>query len=117
MFKEANVTVMVSDMKKAVKFYKDTLGLEVKAQWGDEFAQLTAPGTIIALHPAVKGGAKPGSSESLSIGFAVKSLDKAMADLKAKGVEFSRVTDDGPVKLAFFGDPEGNPLYLSESKW
>ena len=115
---EANVTVMVSDMKRAVKFYKEDLGLKVKAQWGEEFAQLSAPGATIALHPAVKGGAKPGNSESLSIGFAVDSLDKTMKDLKAKGVAFSRVTDDGPVKLAFFTDPDGNPLYLSETaRW
>jgi len=116
-FKEANVTVMVSDMSKAVKFYRDVLGLEVKAQWGEEFAQLAAPGTIIALHPAVKGGSKPGKSESVSIGFGVKSLEGAMKELKAKGVKFSRIADDGPVRLAFFSDPDGNPLYLSESKW
>jgi len=117
MIKEANVTVMVSDMKKAVKFYTETLGLEVKAQWGDEFAQLKAPGTIIALHPSVKGGAKPGDSKSLSIGFSVDGLEKAVAELKKKGVKFTKVTDDGPVRLAFFVDPDGNPLYLSESKW
>lgn len=116
MFKEANVTLMVSDMKEAVKFYKETLGLEVKAQWGDEFAQLTAPGATIALHPAVKGGPDP-SDSSISIGFAVDSLAKTMKELKAKGVKFSKVANDGPVKLAFFADPDGTPLYLSESRW
>ncbi|HUI01131.1 MAG TPA: VOC family protein [Nitrososphaerales archaeon] len=117
MIKETNVTVIVSDMNEAVAFYTETLGLELKARWGDEFAQVNAPGTMIALHPAVKGGAKPGDSESLSIGFGVDNLDATMAQLKKKGVRFTRVADDGPVKLAFFGDPDGNPLYLSQSKW
>jgi len=117
MIKETNVTVIVGDMERAVEFYTKTLGLELKARWGDEFAQVAAPGTIIALHPAIKGGARPGDSRSISIGFSVDSLDKTIKGLKAKGVKFPRVTDDGPVRLAFFGDPDGNPLYLSESKW
>lgn len=104
-------------MNRAIKFYTDTLGLKLKAHYGDQFAQVEAPGTIIALHPAAKGGPKAGNSESLSIGFAVDNLEKAMAELKVKGVLFSKVADDAQVKLAFFTDPDGNPLYLSQSKW
>jgi catechol 2,3-dioxygenase-like lactoylglutathione lyase family enzyme len=117
MIKETNVTVIVSDMDKAVSFYTEALGLELKARWGSEFAQVAAPGAVIALHPAVEGGARPGRSESLSIGFGVDNLEATMAGLKQRGVEFSRVTDDGPVRLAFFADPDGNPLYLSQNKW
>jgi hypothetical protein len=41
-----------------------------------------------------------------------------MTDLKAKGVAFSRVVEDRPTKLAFFTDPDGNPLYLSQTaRW
>ena len=103
-------------MNRAIKFYTDTLGLKLKAHYGDQFAQVEAPGTIIALHPASKDGPKPGDS-GLSIGFAVDNLDKVMGELKGKGVLFSRVADDAQVKLAFFTDPDGNPLYLSQSKW
>jgi len=117
MIKDANVTVMVSDMKKAIRFYVETLGLELKANYGDQYAQVRAPGVTIGLHPSGAAGPKPGNSESLSIGFGVESLDSAMAELKGKGVVFTRVTDDRQVKLAFFSDPDGNPLYLSESKW
>ena len=45
----------------------------------------------------------------------MESLAAAMAELKAKGVTFSRVVEDRPTKLAFFTDPDGNPLYLSET--
>jgi lactoylglutathione lyase len=117
MIKGANVTVMVGDMKKAVRFYTGTLGLKLKAQYGDEFAQVEAPGTIIALHPANKNAPKRGNSQSLSIGFAVDDLEKTMIELKKKGVEFSRISDDVQVRLAFFTDTDGNPLYLSQSKW
>jgi len=115
--REANVTVMVSDMKAAIQFYTDTLGLKLKARYGDEFAQVEAPGIIIALHPKSSGLAGQSRTENLSIGFAVDSLEAEMNRLKGRGVRFSRVTDDAQVRLAFFTDPDGNPLYLSQSKW
>jgi hypothetical protein len=65
-----------------------------------------------------KNGPKPGNSENLSISFGVENLNSSMAKLKEKGVSFSRVVEDRPTKLAFFADPDGNPLYLSEiSRW
>jgi catechol 2,3-dioxygenase-like lactoylglutathione lyase family enzyme len=117
MIKEANVTLIVSNVERAVRFYTETLGLKVKARYGDQFAQVEAPGTIIALHPSIENGPQPGKSESISIGFAVDKLESAMNDLKNKGVTFSRISDDVQVRLAFFTDPDGNPLYLSQSKW
>ena len=116
MIKEANVTLMVKDIERSVRFYANDLGLKLKARYGDQFAQLEAPGTIIALHPA-SGEERQPKSESMSIGFAVDSLDGAMAELSSKGIVFSRVTDDAQVRLAFFKDPDGHPLYLSQSKW
>jgi len=117
MFSEANVTVMVSEMERAVQFYTVTLGLELKARYGDHFAQVEAHGITIALHSAAKDGPQPGRSESLSIGFAVDNLDRTMEELKRRGVRFSKTVDDTQVRLAFFSDPDRNPLYLSQSKW
>jgi catechol 2,3-dioxygenase-like lactoylglutathione lyase family enzyme len=116
MFKEANVTVMVSNIDRAVRFYVDTLGLKMKSRYGDSFAQVEAPGTVIALHPSSKNGPQPGRSESLSIGLGVEDLVSAMSSLKERGITFSDVRMDGPVKLAFFTDPDENPLYLSQTQ-
>jgi catechol 2,3-dioxygenase-like lactoylglutathione lyase family enzyme len=116
MFKDANVTVMVSNMDRAVNFYVETLGLKLKSRYGDYFAQVEAPGTTIALHPSSKNGPQPGKSESLSIGLGVDNLESAMATLRDKGVTFSGEVEDGPVKLAFFTDPDRNPLYLSQTQ-
>jgi catechol 2,3-dioxygenase-like lactoylglutathione lyase family enzyme len=113
--KEANVTVMVTDMKRAVRFYVDVLGLELKANYGDQYAQVASPGVMIGLHPMAKEDLRPGGSGNVSVGFGVESLAAAMSDLKAKGVQFSRVVEDRPTKLAFFADPDGNTLYLSET--
>lgn len=115
--KQANVTVMVNDMDRAIRFYTETLSLKLKAHYGNQFAQVEAPGTIVALHPVSKAWPRAGNSESLSIGFVVDSLEKTMSELKAKGVSFSHLTNDAQVRLAFFADPDGNPLYLSQNKW
>ena len=50
-----------------------------------------------------------------------------MATLEMRGVQFmsrgngcedngATIIDDGPVKLAYFADPDGNPLYLCETR-
>ncbi len=116
--KEANVTVMVSDMNMALQFYVETLGLKLKSRYGDHFAQVQAPGVIIALHPASKQGPQPGREGSISIGFSVDNLESAIQELVAKGAKFtSGIVDDGQVRLSFFGDPDNNHLYLSQSRW
>jgi len=113
--KEANVTIMVTDMKKSISFYVDVLGLELKANYGDQYAQVASPGVMIGLHPITKDDSHPAASGNISVGFGVESLTTAIADLKSKGVTFSRTVEDRPTKLAFFTDPDGNPLYLSET--
>lgn len=117
-FTEGNVTVMISNMARSLKFYTKTLGLKLqfKAPHG-EWAEVKGPGLVIGLHRTYGHGPRPGKSESLSIGFTVRSLGKAMSLLKKKGVRFSpQIMDEGPVRLAFFTDPDGTPLYLCEVK-
>jgi catechol 2,3-dioxygenase-like lactoylglutathione lyase family enzyme len=113
--KEANVTVMVADMDRAIHFYVEVLGLELKANYGGQYAQVACPGVMIGLHPRTDGGGSQPKSDGISVGFGTDSVAAAMAELKAKGVTFSRVVEDRPTKLAFFTDPDGNPLYLSEA--
>jgi catechol 2,3-dioxygenase-like lactoylglutathione lyase family enzyme len=115
MFKEANVTVMVSDMDRAVAFYRDTLGLTPGRRYGNEWADFDANGIKIGLHP---GGKKPLTEPSrhMQIGFAVDDLDAVTKAMTAKGVSFTRVADKGS-RVCNFTDPDGNPLYLIELKW
>ncbi len=117
MFIEANVTVMVTDLDRAVQFYTETLGLMLKQRAGASWAEIAAPGLTIGLHSATAHGPQPGQAGSLSIGFGVADLDTAITALKAKGVQFaSHISEEGAVRLAFFGDPDRNPLYLSAPK-
>jgi catechol 2,3-dioxygenase-like lactoylglutathione lyase family enzyme len=109
-------------MDRAVDFYTNVLGLPLSGRWGDEYAGIDlGKGIAIGLHPARNPQSpKPGSRGAIQIGFAVdKSLDDVVSDLTSRGVVFrGPIVDDGQVRLAFFGDPDGNDLYLAEvKKW
>lgn len=91
--------------------------MKVKSHWGKDFAELETNGLTIGLHPATQSGPKPGTSGSISIGLEVDDLDSTVAQFKEKGVTFNgKVMEDGPVRLAFFGDPDGNAFYLAQVK-
>jgi len=115
--RKANVTVMVSDFDRAVRFYTGTLGFALAKRYGDEWAEVEAHGFTIGLHPAGPHGPRPGEGGALSIGLDVAAIESAKAELESRGVGFDGpIKDDGAVRLAFFADPDGNPLYLCEQK-
>lgn len=110
-FLGSNVTVMVSDMNRAIKFYTETLGLTLKQRFGDHWADIEGPGISIGLHSS---GNNIKVGENLSIAFKVKNLKEAVAALENKGITF-KLYDDKNVNLAFFSDPDSNTLYLAEA--
>jgi catechol 2,3-dioxygenase-like lactoylglutathione lyase family enzyme len=114
MIKDSNVTVMVSDIKSALKFYTETLGFKAGSIYGEEWAEVKAPGLTIGLHP-LKGQPKPFGRGGLSIGFSVDDLDEMIEPLKKKGIDFN-LHEDVATRLAFFADRDGNPLYFCEVK-
>lgn len=109
----ANITVMVSDMDIAVKFYTETLGFTLKNRYGDHWADIDGPGIAIGLHPTDKDIKK---GDNLQIGLKVPDLDKAISELEQKGVRF-KIHQDDQVRLAFFTDPDNNMLYLAQTQW
>jgi predicted enzyme related to lactoylglutathione lyase len=115
MIKSGILTVYVSDLDRAVKFYSGVLGLSLKMHFPGHWAQVEAPGVSIGLHPASDKSPRPGHGESLIIGLTVENLEAAVDALKQKGVKFtSDIVDDVQIRFANFADPDGNPLYLSQ---
>ncbi len=108
-------TIYVSDLERAVRFYTQTLGLGLLYRAGEHFAMVDAGGGLqIGLHPAGPQSPKPGARGSISVGFTVtEPIEQVVETLRARGVQFrGPVRDDTAVRLAFFGDPDGNDLYL-----
>src|SRR5262245_44122864 len=85
--------VMVSDMDRSVRFYRDLLGLKMRfdSPFWTEFDMGT---TTLALHHAEKPASPPiaGKAEpvagTVSLGFGVVNVDRAFEELKNKGVRF-----------------------------
>jgi catechol 2,3-dioxygenase-like lactoylglutathione lyase family enzyme len=119
MYSSGNVTVYVSNMDNAVRFYSEVLGLRLAYRFGDHWASVElGKGLTIGLHPA-SAEMPAGRPGSMAIGLELSgSIHEAVAALEAKGVKF-----DGPVNegksgsFAGFHDPDGNQLYLAQLNW
>ena len=118
MFRGGVVTVYVSDMDRSVRFYAETLGFRLTERHGNHWASLDGgPGLTIGLHPATAEipAGRPGS---IALGlYTERPIAEAVRELASRGVRFSGpVIDDKALSLAFFTDPDGNPLYIAEMK-
>jgi len=119
MFSGGNVTVYVSNMDTAIRFYSEVLGLKLAYRFGDQWASIHAgKGLTIGLHPASER-MPAGRKGSISIGLELEgSIDDAVARLEQKGVQFKGpVARDKAGAFAHFEDPDGNVLYLAQLNW
>lgn len=118
MIEGGNVTVFVEDMDRAVAFYTEVLGLSLKSRYEDHWAEIDAgKGFVIGLHPRSERWPAPGTAGSMQIGLGVSDIAAAVKRLGTRGVDLLHpIVEDGPVKLAFFQDPDGSVLYLCEEK-
>jgi catechol 2,3-dioxygenase-like lactoylglutathione lyase family enzyme len=121
MFSSGNVTVYVSNMDRAVRFYTEALGLKLAYRFGDHWASVeVGKGLTIGLH-AASAEMPAGRKGSMTIGLELGgvSIHEAVARLEGKGVQFhGPVIDSGKAgKFVSFDDPDGNLLYLAELNW
>jgi len=112
--------VIVTDMERSVRFYRDTLGLKLRFQSPD-WTEFDAGGTTLALHgggvPAPPPGKEPYAGRA-SIGFNVENLDKVFEELKSKGAKIimppTQREGEG-IRLAVILDPDGLPVSFAQS--
>ncbi|WP_075981811.1 VOC family protein [Bacillus massilinigeriensis] len=117
MFKSSYITIVVEDLKTAEKFYVETLGLNVQFKVEGHLVQLEAPGLSIGLvHPREGQDSHSMKSGSVHIGLEVEELDSAIKLLESRGAQFQPIMEEEATRIAYFSDPEGNPLYLIELK-
>jgi catechol 2,3-dioxygenase-like lactoylglutathione lyase family enzyme len=105
------VAVPVSDVDRAIAFYRDRAGfaLDQDHTVSDDvrFVQLTPPGSACSI--AIGRGISsrtPGSVEGLQL--VVSDIEAARADLAGRGVDVSDVSDFPWGRFVFFSDPDGN---------
>jgi catechol 2,3-dioxygenase-like lactoylglutathione lyase family enzyme len=112
-YKKAYVTIMVDNLDKSVEFYNGLLGLYEDFRYGDSWAEMTTPGLTIGLHPKRPGAHGAPKENHISIGFEVKDIKAVSKELEAKGIEFQYQENEINF-LAFFKDPDGTHLYLTQ---
>ena len=103
MFSTGNVTVYVSDLDSAIRFYTTQLGLRLTNRFGDRWATVDAgssywttrevlAGLVIGLRPASAQYPPPGSTGGVGYGIeAYAPIEDVEANLRSRGV---RVTGE-----------------------
>ena len=112
--------VFVSDMTRAVRFYRDTLGLPLRFE-SPHWTEFATDGATLALHDA--GGASPQSSSSppragfCRPGFQVPDLDVFHRRMMAHAVLCVQEPKDVfGTRVAQYADPDGLVFSVGETE-
>ena len=102
----------VADMNRAVKFYRDVIGLPLKFE-SPGWSEFATGDTTLALHPA----SQENPAGKVELGFNVADLQKFYEDMRAKDVKFPMppTKQDFGGTLAQFEDSEGAHVSVGAS--
>jgi methylmalonyl-CoA/ethylmalonyl-CoA epimerase len=112
------IALHVSDVDRAERFYRDTLGLPLLFRFGN-LAFFDCAGLRLMLEG---GHESTGKREQFCVYFRVTGIEAAVAALRLRQVYFEREPQlvarmpDHELWMAFMHDPDGNPLALMEEK-
>jgi catechol 2,3-dioxygenase-like lactoylglutathione lyase family enzyme len=118
---KAYPTVAVKDMEVARKFYEGPLGLQEVSNEGPDFVAYRTKDSMLFVYKSDFAG----TNEATAVTWIVADVEKAVEDLKARGVAFEHydlpdttrrgdVHVAGRTKVAWFKDPDGNIHSIAE---
>src|SRR4051794_4839957 len=121
-FRVHGVRYQSRNVSRAVAFYTQELGFQLKHQQGEAFAAVSCGGVDLLLSGAESSGARPlPNGEQQEPGgwnrlvLAVDALAATIASLKTRDVRFRNEMLAGPGgKQVQILDPDGNPIELFE---
>jgi lactoylglutathione lyase len=109
------VILLVSDMRRSIRFYKETLNLPIKKE-SEEWTEFFNKETVLALHPA-KHKENLKSGQHILIGFTASDFDYTINNLREKGVAFFKnAKEEGFGKHAIIEDPDGHLISIVKLK-
>ncbi len=119
------IVLEVSDLERAARFYRETLGMPEVARWSAERPAIwvkAAPGTYLGLWKPEAGGpgvgvqgSRGGAHVHLAFLIPEGQLDAVEARLRAAGYESAARVEFGPEKHSLFvNDPDGNVIELAD---
>jgi catechol 2,3-dioxygenase len=115
-----HVHLKVSDIDRALGFYRDVLGFEVTQRYGDEAAFLSAGGYHHHLGLNTwesRGGSAPSPGTTGLYHVAIRYPDRAtlgdaLRRILEAGIPVSGATDHGVSEAIYLRDPDGNGIEL-----
>lgn len=122
--RNSSAIVAVSDIKRARVFYRDILGLTLLEDHEDaDVLEFRTGETHLIVYKSQYAGTNKGNA----IAWLMRGdLVESVRDLQSKGVVFHQypelqgldyedgIYSSGSLKLAFFKDPDGNILHMTE---
>ena len=106
------ISVPVTDMGRAERFYGETLGLPKISTRGFPEFQLGENVSVYLLDMTQVGSSFQGP-HTAHVALRVPDVAATRAELEAKGVEFDGdILDTSVCHMAFFKDPDGNQFML-----
>jgi glyoxylase I family protein len=106
------VFYQVCDMDRAVGFYQDVLGLELKRREGNDWAEFTLGGVDLALSGELAVAPSQGGA---TVVLRTTDMDALDALLTQKGIRKGRVEDLGGARMLDIYDPDGNQLVAMQA--
>lgn len=114
--------IPVKDVRRARKFYEEKVGLKPKQETAGGVVYEFGGGTGCFLYPTPNAG----TSKASQAFWRVEDIEREVAELKRRGVEFERydmpdmkvqnsIYTGGGARAAWFKDSEGNILALIQS--
>jgi lactoylglutathione lyase len=110
--------IYVEDLATCISFYRDVLGLPLLGQ-GEDWAHFdSGAGTLLELFTGGRSSEEPKQphQQSIVLGLRVQELDRVVAELQQKGVQFlpEASGEFAGTRWAHFSDIEGNRLEVKE---
>jgi len=122
--KSSTAIVPTKDIKRARKFYEDTLGLEVASdEMGGDVLEFKTGDTSLTVYTSDYAGTNKANAVVCGVG---NELESITSDLNKKGVKFEHYDMDGATykdgihtmgdfRAVWFKDPDGNILHLNSA--
>jgi len=123
--RNSSAIVAVSDIDRARRFYRDTLGLELIQDGGEDMDGVLGfrtGSTFLGVYRSEFAGTNQANAVTWDM---QGDLEETVASLRSKGVTFEQydiprmtwrdgIHEAGDTKLVWFKDPDGNILHLIE---
>ena len=99
----------VSNMEKAIAFYRDVLGFKLTSR--GYVARFDLDGVLFELVPAPADRPLSGNGNA-RLSLLVPDIEQATRELNARGVTTTPIREEPGGLLSYFKDPDGNELCL-----